>query len=102
MNALVKHLVKRLAQREEAKKAIGMAEYVRPSCYKTHIYAGMFYIEAGMFCIKAGHEVSYNVYQRTSELYNPWSPRWHRIDVMADIVLRYGGPRDGGLFLLCR
>ena len=43
MNALVKHLVKRLAQREEGKKAIGMVEYVGPSCYKTHIYASMFY-----------------------------------------------------------
>ena len=51
MNALVKRLVKRLAQREEAKKAIGMAEYVGPSCYKTHHYAGMFYIEADVFCM---------------------------------------------------
>ena len=58
-------------QREEAKKAIGMAEYVGPSCYKTHIYVGMFYIEAGVFCIEAGHEVSHRIYQRTSELYNP-------------------------------
>ena len=64
MNALVKRLVKRLAQREETKKAIGMVEYVGPSYYKTQIYAGMF-------CIEAGHEVSHRVYQRTSELYNP-------------------------------
>ena len=71
MNTLVKRLVKRLVQREEAKKVIGMAEYVGPSCYKTHIYAGMFYIEAGVFYIEAGHEVSHHVYQRTSELYNP-------------------------------
>ena len=71
MNALVKCLVKRLAKSEEAKKAIGMAKYVGPSCYKTHIYAGIFYIEAGVFCIEAGHEMSHRVYQQTSELYNP-------------------------------
>ena len=32
---------------------------------------------------------------------NPWSPLWHRINMMVDIVLCYGGPRDGVLFLLC-
>ena len=71
MNALVKHLIERLAQREEAKKAIGMAEYVGPSCYKTHIYTGIFYIEADVFCIEVGHGVSHRVYQRISKLYNP-------------------------------
>ena len=71
MNALVKRLVKQLAQREEAKKVIGMAEHVGPSCYKTHIHTGMFYIEAGVFYIKVGHEVFHPVYQWTSELYNP-------------------------------
>ena len=48
-----------------------MAEEVEPLCYKTHIYAAMFYIEAGVFCTEAGHEVSHRVYQQISKLYNP-------------------------------
>ena len=65
------HWLSRLVQMEEAKKAIGMAVYVGPSYYKTHIYAGMFYIEAGVFCIEAGHKVSHRIYQWTSGLHNP-------------------------------
>ena len=49
---------------------IGMAEYMGPSCYKTHVKAGMFHIEAGVFCVEAVDEVSHRVYQRISELYN--------------------------------
>ena len=49
---------------------IGMAEYMGPSCYKTHVNAGMFYIEAGVFCVEAVDEVSHRVYQWISELYN--------------------------------
>ena len=30
---------------------------MEPLHYKTHIYAGMFYIEAGVLCIEVGHEV---------------------------------------------
>ena len=49
---------------------IGMAEYMGPSCYKTHVNAGMFYIEAGVFCVEAVDEVSHRAYQRISELCN--------------------------------
>ena len=39
---------------------IGMAEYMGPSCYKTHDNAGMFYIEAGVFCVEAIATYEYN------------------------------------------
>ena len=47
-----------------------MAEYMGPSCYKTHVDKGMFYIEAGVFCVEVVDKVSHRVYQRISELYN--------------------------------
>ena len=48
LNALFKRLEKRLARRGRL-KANGVADYMEPLHYKTHIYVGMFYIEVGVF-----------------------------------------------------
>ena len=67
---------------------------------KTHIYAGMFYIEAGVFCIEVGHKVSHHVYWQISELYNCWNPQCHCFNIMVDIVFRCNRLRNSGLFFL--
>ena len=53
IECIFKRLAKQLARRGTL-KVNGLADYMEPLRYKTHIYAGMFYIEVGVLLYWGG------------------------------------------------